>query len=264
MCVYITCVWTTVADVSEINVLKSCGKFLEWPCYALLPHYSAWENTVASKEMLHNTLLYYSRAVASLFLCSEPLKSICICTASLWSSLIDPCLNKRASQNTVAALKFQQKFRPLYEPEIWLWLPDTRGGKDVLVVWSYLEQQDPPWALWVQLHESDLSSREGKGGMMKGEVAGRRDRGVCQGPGSLPLLFDLAGWREHRRHQETCRALFPAIMCSTPHNKAVKTSCWKYVVLGSDMCCLASCTQCCKNVLRFSPLVLLPWHVSDF
>lgn len=41
-------------------------------------------------------------------------------------------------------------------------------------------------------YKSNISSREGKGGTMKGEVAGRRDGGVCQGPGSLPLLFDLA------------------------------------------------------------------------
>ncbi len=40
MYVCITCVRTTVVDVSEINVFTYCGKFLEWLRYASLLHYS--------------------------------------------------------------------------------------------------------------------------------------------------------------------------------------------------------------------------------
>lgn len=65
MCVCITCVRTTVVDVREINVSKYFPKPSEWPCNALLNHFTVGENTVASK-MLHNAWLYHFLAAASL------------------------------------------------------------------------------------------------------------------------------------------------------------------------------------------------------
>lgn len=56
---------------------------------------------------------------------------------------------------------------------------------------------------------------------------GRRARGVCQGPGSLPLLFDLACRRENYHHLENSR---------------------RYIT-GRYHCLLNSSYQTCQNIM---------------
>lgn len=160
---------------------------------------------------------------------------------SPWSWLIDPCLNTQESQSTVTSPCY--KFRPQNKAEIWLWLPNTRGGEGVSIVWSYLELQDPPQALGAQLRERYI--RQGvKGGMMKGGSQG----GVVGVSAKVQVhYFFCLTWPTDENiiiiiKKPAERSVLAIItISSTPHNKAVIKSCWKYAVLGSDMCCFASC-----------------------
>lgn len=151
---------------------------------------------------------------------------------------------------------FQSKlrFRPQNKPEIWLWLPDTRGDEDVRVVWSYLELQDPPEALTTRAIYQ--KGREGR------NSAGWSGGGVCQGPGSLPSLFDLARFREHRHYQKkSSRTFFLLLAIITSYcyssQQSCQKSCSKYAVVGRAV--LHHSTLWRKNVVK---VVFLLWEIN--
>lgn len=82
------------------------------------------------------------------------------------------------------------------------------------IVWSYLDLLNPPYHLWVQ-QRGQYFKQGGDG------ESGSSGKGVCQGPGSLLHLFDLAPWWENL-HQETALFLAISINSSISQTEAAK------------------------------------------